>query len=50
VDRDVKAPPVVETIIALDRKELLSLLREVQDMDVPVEDEPLTEPDVVWVA
>jgi hypothetical protein len=49
VDGDVKTPLVVETIIDLDRKELLSLLREVQDVEVPVEDEPLTEPDVIWL-
>ena len=49
MDGDVVSRHVVETIIDLDRKELLSLLREVQDVDRPVEDEIITEPDVIWL-
>ena len=49
MDGDVVSRHAVETIIDLDRKELLSLLREVQDVDRPIEDEMITEADVIWL-
>ena len=47
MDRDVMRRQFVETIIDLDRNELLSLLREVQGVDLPVEEKAITEPDVI---
>jgi hypothetical protein len=49
LDRDVARAHVVETIIDLDRKELLSILRDVQDVDVSEEEELVVEPEVIWL-
>jgi hypothetical protein len=49
VDTGVEKPRIVETIIDLDRKEILSLLREVQDVVLSGDEEVVVEPDVIWL-